>query len=121
MPCHEIKNSSLPTFALGNPVPSLNTPPSGNEVPQTGPSYICDTPEELPRSRSEFKTLLASPALGKIAPTSLPPLLKSTLLFAPKTTAPSLPPPPSSPLARALYDLTTQLDDFELNASLKLP
>lgn len=73
---------------------------------RSGPDvYLCDKADELPRMA------FASP-----------PLLATLPLKAPRVTPiRSLPPPPSSPLARMLYDFTTQLEDFHLKTTIKIP
>ena len=109
MACEEIKNI-FPPLSEGFLPPSLNSAPSVPQAKIPSSYFVCEGPGEFP--------LLAKAATG-------PALQKSAALFAPwvalspiKTT---LPPPPSSEWARLLYDLTTQLQDFELTTTLKMP
>src|SRR4030095_548660 len=110
MACKEVQGLSPIVLETGNPFPSINAQPNPESAPKALSYFVCDQANETP--------LLAKTLPGLS-------LQKSTILFAPKVTLPkappSLPPPPTSPWARLLYDLTTQLQDFELTTTLKMP
>jgi hypothetical protein len=49
------------------------------------------------------------------------PLLTPGVFAAPPVKKSTLPPPPKNPIARVLYDLTTQLNDFEMTINIDIP
>src|SRR4029434_9510807 len=111
MGCKEIQNKAPSSLFEAAPFPSLNAPlKNDGDISRKGSSYfVCDDAKDYP--------LLAKASSG-------PGLQKSAALFAPKAALPHLsplPPPPSSDWARLLYDLTTQLNDFELTTTLRMP
>lgn len=112
MPCQKISASPLLDLARSSFESNsrLNARPMSK--PEAAPQdyYLCDRAEDRP-------------ALAKSFPTAKPLFaFAGTQLLAPQiASAPTLAPPPESPLAKLLYDLTTQLKDFELSADLKLP
>lgn len=112
MPCQKI--SPIPLFDFSRNEDRfdslLNLQPRSQPKAVPQDYYLCDRAEDRPQ--------LAKSYLGGKSLAALP----SAQLFAPKiASGPALPPPPDTPLAKLLYDLTTQLKDFELSADLKLP
>ncbi|MFO1462228.1 MAG: hypothetical protein U1F66_00465 [bacterium] len=117
MSCRRISPVQEIASALGGAGPSLNAMPTplGPATGAKSDYFVCDAAGDRPEAPGKL-VAFAAPAGGAGA------LAKSTLLFSPIAAAkPALPPPPDSPLARLLYDLTTQLEDFELSTNLKLP
>jgi len=110
MPCRKV-SSPPPLLPIAKPFASWNAMPGAAKPASPGAAdyYVCDGPGEHPALVP--KQLVASAA----------PWQKPAMFFSPVAGAPQLPPPPDSPAARLLYDITTQLEDFTLRSNLKLP
>ncbi len=147
MTCRPIKNQEPRLILERKPLPSLNTPPVGApgapasaaRIERAGvapasegttDAYICDEADlasvykkggifSPPASTSRlFSQVIAAPTAGAIyrAPTML-----AIGGIAPLSPFSTLPPPPESPISRLLYEILTQLKNFELTADLKVP
>jgi len=116
MPCEKISSPNLSSLWINKATPSLNPLPASMIPPEQFHQdyYLCDNAQEFPLAAKTSPKASFSLPMG-------PALGKSSLLFAPVSTLQKLPPPPDSPLARLLYDVTTQLKDFELTTNLSLP
>lgn len=91
--------------------PSINTPPIKPRSTQPD-FYICDA---LPASLQLAKVPKSPPLTQSLLPFMAAPIVTTPLQLKPVTS------PPTSPVARLLFDLFTQLEDFELKGTLKLP
>ncbi|HEX5035379.1 MAG TPA: hypothetical protein VFW62_12945, partial [bacterium] len=110
MVCQKVSPWALPDLQASSPRPSLNLNPPAKPPQFSRDYYLCDQAQDRP--------LLAN---GAVSAKPLASLYPSRIFAAPIVSAPTLPPPPDTPLAKLIYDLTTQLKDFELSADLKLP
>lgn len=108
--CRSINHSGDPSDASGlfdfAPERARPADPFEDLLEVGGDSYHCDISGNRPL------LALAGPLRSLALPRvfAAPPLKKSTL-----------PPPPKNPIARVLYDLTTQLNDFEMTIDIDIP
>src|SRR5215471_7708879 len=106
MVCKEIKTSSALSLLKQAEGSSLNTPLNLEPKATAPTAYLCDSPDERPLLAQDNKNIF-SDSFSLATPPSLfsapmgGSLQKSVSFFAPTVAIPSsLPPPPSSPLAR---------------------
>jgi hypothetical protein len=106
MNCPQLEYSPIFGFPKSPATFDPNGYPSIRNYSKASPPSFCESIGVRP--------LLLKPPEG-------PSLQKSVRLFAPATSNASIIGVPKSPFAKILYDLTTQLKDFEMTVSVKIP